>query len=185
MPAPQPSEGLLVIGGALGSMAAFNGELYDIRVWNTARTTAQISSFRYVTLTGDEPGLTALCNLSGMNPAQPGAPVNQVNQLLGTMGGRAAVVAAVLPQQPLPASVWTYPVSGESRRGRCCRRRGCCAPTTTPAVPAGRSCGRWSWRPGRSGRATTSAEKRADQRGDPRGGGHRRPDGLHRGPVAL
>ena len=117
MPALQPSEGLLVIGGALGSMAAFNGELYDIRVWNTARTTAQICSFRYVTLTGDEPGLTALCNLSGMNPAQPGAPVNQVNQLLGTMGGRAAVVAAVLPQQPLPTSVWTYPVSGESPAG--------------------------------------------------------------------
>jgi outer membrane protein assembly factor BamB len=117
MPALQPSEGLLVIGGALGSMAAFNGELYDIRVWNTARTTAQICSFRYVTLTGDEPGLTALCNRSSMNPAQPGAPVNQVNQLLGTMGGRAAVVAAVLPQQPLPASVWTYPVSGESPAG--------------------------------------------------------------------
>ena len=117
MPALQPSEGLLVIGGALGSMAAFNGELYDIRVWNAARTTAQISSFRYATLTGDEPGLTALCNLSGMNPALPGAPVNQVNQLQGTMGGNAAVVAAVLPQQPLPASVWTYPVSGESPAG--------------------------------------------------------------------
>ncbi len=117
LPAPQPSEGLLVIGGALGSMAAFNGELYDIRVWNTARTTVQISSFRYATLTGDEPGLTVLCNLSGMNPAQPGAPVNQVNQLQGTIGGNAAVVPAVLPQQPLPASVWTYPVSGESPAG--------------------------------------------------------------------
>ncbi len=117
MPALQPSDGLLVIGGALGSMAAFSGELYDIRVWNTARTTAQISSFRYVTLTGAEPGLTALCNLSGMNPAQPGAPANQVNQLPGTMGGNAAVVAAVLPQQPLPVSVWTYPVSGESPAG--------------------------------------------------------------------
>ena len=117
MPALQPSEGLLVIGGAIGSMAAFNGELYDIRVWNSARTTAQISSFRYATLTGDEPGLTALCNLSGMNPALPGAPVNQVNQLQGTMGGNAAAVAAVLPHQPLPASVWTYPVSGESPAG--------------------------------------------------------------------
>ena len=158
MPALQPSEGLLVIGGALGSMAAFNGELYDIRVWNTARTTAQISSFRYVTLTGDEPGLTALCNLSGMNPAQPGAPVNQVNQLLGTMGGRAAVVAAVLPQQPLPASVWTYPVSGESA-GPLLSPQGLLCTHNAPAVPAGRSCGRWSWRPGRSGGATTSGRR--------------------------
>ncbi len=117
MPSLQPSEGLLVIGSALGSMAAFSGELYDIRVWNTARTTAQISSFRYATLTGDEPGLTALCNLAGMNPAQPGAPVNRVNQLQGTMAGNAAVVAAVLPQQPLPVSLWTYPVPGESPAG--------------------------------------------------------------------
>ena len=43
MSALQPSEGLLVIGGALGSMAAFNGELYDIRVWNTAGTRGSAS----------------------------------------------------------------------------------------------------------------------------------------------
>ena len=60
MPAPQPSEGLLVIGGALGSMAAFNGELYDIRVWNAPAPRRRSAPFRYATLTGNEPGLTAL-----------------------------------------------------------------------------------------------------------------------------
>ena len=116
MPATEPSEGGLQIGAAAGSMAAFNGELYDIRVWSTARTPSEISSFRYVTLAGNEPGLQVLCNLGDVNPAQPEA-VNQVTGRAGGTSGNAAVVPAVLPQQPLPASVWTYPVSGESPAG--------------------------------------------------------------------
>ena len=71
MPASETSQGLFQIGAAAGTMPAFNGELYDVRVWNTARTPAQISSYRYVTLTGTEPGLQALFNLSGVNPALP------------------------------------------------------------------------------------------------------------------
>ena len=117
MPAQEPSEGLLQIGTAAGSMAAFNGELYDIRVWNTARTAAQISSYRYVTLTGTEPGLKVLCSRNGVNPALPATVVNQVTGVQGNTHGNAAVVPAVLPQQPLPASVWTYQTPGESPAG--------------------------------------------------------------------
>jgi outer membrane protein assembly factor BamB len=116
MPATEPSEGGLQIGAAGGSMASFNGELYDIRVWSTARTPSEISSYRYVTLAGNEPSLQVLCNLSDVNPAQPQA-VNQVTGRAGGTSGNAAVVPAVLPQQPLPASVWTYPVLGESPAG--------------------------------------------------------------------
>ena len=117
MPASETSQGLFQIGAAADTMPAFNGELYDVRVWNTARTAVQISSYRYVTLTGTEPGLQALFNLSGVNPALPVTLVNQVTNQHAGLGGNAAVVAAVLPQQPLPASVWTYPVSGESPAG--------------------------------------------------------------------
>jgi outer membrane protein assembly factor BamB len=117
MPAQEPSEGLLQIGTAAGSMTAFNGELYDIRVWNTARTAAQVSSYRYVTLTGTEPGLKVLCSRNGVNPALPATVVNQVTGVQGSTHGNAAVVPAVLPQQPLPASVWTYQTPGESPAG--------------------------------------------------------------------
>ena len=117
MPALQQSEGMFQIGAAAETMPAFDGELYDIRVWNTARTSAQISSYRYAALTGTEPGLTVLCNLSGVNPAQPPTVVNQVTNAQFRISGNAAVIPAVLPQQPLPASVWTYPVPGESPAG--------------------------------------------------------------------
>ena len=117
MPASETSQGLFQIGAAADTMPAFNGELYDVRVWNTARTPAQISSYRYVTLTGTEPGLRALFNLSGVNPALPVTLVNQVTNQHAVLAGNAAVVPAVLPQQPLPASVWTYPIPGESPAG--------------------------------------------------------------------
>ena len=117
MPASETSQGLFQIGAAADTMRAFNGELYDIRVWDTARTAAQVSSYRYVTLTGTEPGLKALFNLSGVNPALPVTLVNQVTNQHAGLIGNAAVVPAVLPQQPLPASVWTYPVPGESPAG--------------------------------------------------------------------
>ena len=124
----QPSEGLLVIGGALGSMAAFNGELYDIRVWDTPHTTAQISSFRYVTLTGDEPSLTALCNLSGMNPAQPRcrSTGEQLRPRWGPRrGGGGAATAAVAGQcLDLPG----FPrVAGRAAAVAA----GCCSPNAT------------------------------------------------------
>ena len=117
LPASQQSEGMFQIGAATETMDAFNGDLYDIRVWNTARTAAQISSYRYVALTGTEPGLKILCNLSGVNPALSTAVTDQVTKKQFGMAGDAAVVPAVLPQQPLPASVWTYPIPGESPAG--------------------------------------------------------------------
>ena len=67
--------------------------------------------------TGTEPGLQALFNLSGVNPALPVTLVNQVTNQHAGLAGNAAVIPTVLPQQPLPASVWTYQTPGESPAG--------------------------------------------------------------------
>ena len=46
----------------------FDGDLYDVRVWKCARTASEISSFRYATLQGNEPGLVALSGCEQVNP---------------------------------------------------------------------------------------------------------------------
>ena len=53
-----------MIGNNIAALphSPFDGELYDVRVWNCARTASEISSFRYATLQGNEPGLVALCS---------------------------------------------------------------------------------------------------------------------------
>jgi outer membrane protein assembly factor BamB len=89
---------------------AFSGELYDLRVWGTARTTAQVSGYRYVPLTGSEPGLKTLVGFSGttvVNLAESSAEP-------GTYGSVSVVIPDQLPQQALPTNVWTFPTPGES-----------------------------------------------------------------------
>ena len=75
------------------------------------------------------------------------------------MGGNAAVVPAVLPQQPLPASVWTYPAPGESPAGPLLSPQGLLCTDNDAGGTAGAFLGRWSWRPGRSDGATTSGRR--------------------------
>src|SRR4029077_17377100 len=53
-----PTGTALLIGG--GPDGTFDGELDDVRVWNCARTASEVSSFRFATLQGNEPGLVAL-----------------------------------------------------------------------------------------------------------------------------
>jgi outer membrane protein assembly factor BamB len=100
------------------SQAAFNGELHQIRIWNTARTTAQISGFRYVPLSGPETGLALLAGFEGSDPASPAAqhPVNLATSggPISVNGNAAAAIPTQLPQQPLPTNVWTFPTPGES-----------------------------------------------------------------------
>jgi outer membrane protein assembly factor BamB len=99
------------------SQAAFNGELHQIRIWNTARTTAQISGFRYVPLSGPETGLALLAGFEGSDPASPAAqhPVNLATSggPISVNGNAAAAIPTQLPQQPLPTNVWTFPTPGE------------------------------------------------------------------------
>ena len=67
----------LQIGSAVGSTHAFNGLIYDVRVWNVPRQATEIQSLMYATLNGGEPGLVALCNFAGCDPAQPATMILQ------------------------------------------------------------------------------------------------------------
>lgn len=117
--AGQPAGTTLVIGNDIG-INPFDGELYDVRAWNTARTASEISSFRYATLQGSEPGLAVLCNLAYVDPYFPQlmTPINQVTHNPGQISGQARLVP--VPQAPLPQApspVWTYELAGEAPVG--------------------------------------------------------------------
>jgi hypothetical protein len=47
------------IGRSLRTMAHFDGLIDEVRIWNVARTPAQIAQTMYVRVDGDEPGLVA------------------------------------------------------------------------------------------------------------------------------
>jgi outer membrane protein assembly factor BamB len=108
-------------GAVPGQTGAFNGELHQIRVWGAARTTAQVSAFRYVPLAGPESDLRVLIGFAGSNPANPGTQ-HMVNLAasdgpVAPQGNPAPVIPVQLPRQPLPTNVWTYPTQGESPVG--------------------------------------------------------------------
>jgi hypothetical protein len=111
---PQASGAGIQIGAAIGDTNAFNGLVYDVRVWNEARMPSEIQSFMYATLTGQESGLVALTNFSYCDANDPSTliPINQVNGYRGFNVGNANVTQTALPQQPMPINVWTYPISG-------------------------------------------------------------------------
>ena len=111
-----PTGTALLIGG--GPDGAFDGELDDVRVWNCARTASEVSSFRYATLQGNEPGLMALSRCEQGYPLPVSYVVNQVNHQPAQVSGRVGVVP--VPQAPLPQApspVWTYPLAGEAPVG--------------------------------------------------------------------
>ena len=105
---------VLQMGSAVYGTDPFNGLIYDVRVWNVPRSVSEIQGYMYATLTGTEPGLVALCNFVGCDPAQPSTmiPVNRVGGVIGASRGNAQVVQAVVPQPDAPTSVWTFPTSG-------------------------------------------------------------------------
>ncbi len=50
--------------GSKGPTDEFNGEMNEVRIWNTARTAAQIANNKDICLTGSETGLTAYYNFN-------------------------------------------------------------------------------------------------------------------------
>ena len=85
VPDPLSTGTALLIGNNSAALphSPFDGELYDVRVWKCARTASEVSSFRYATLQGSEPGLVAL---SGYRQATPLPIPSVVN--LATTGSR-------------------------------------------------------------------------------------------------
>ena len=121
VPDPLSTGTALVIGNNSAALphSPFDGELYDVRVWTCARTASEVSSFRYATLQGSEPGLVALSGYrQATTPLSMPSVVNLANGEPGTATGTAAVVP--VPQAPLPQApspVWTYELAGEAPVG--------------------------------------------------------------------
>ncbi len=121
VPDPLLTGTALVIGNNSAALphSPFDGELYDVRVWTCARTASEVSSFRYATLQGSEPGLVALSGYrQATTPVSIPSVVNLANGEPGTATGTAAVVP--VPQAPLPQApspVWTYELAGEAPVG--------------------------------------------------------------------
>ena len=113
VPNTQISGGDLQVGAAIGSSQAFNGRITDVRVWRVARSLSDIQGNMYMTFAGTEPGLVGLNNLSTYSPSNT-AITNMVNGYVGFLAGNVKVVPVVGPQaqQPVPQSVWTYPIPG-------------------------------------------------------------------------
>ncbi len=59
---PNTPAGLTTIGGNIAGGTNFDGQADEVRVWNVARTQAQIKQCMNTTLAGNEPGLAAYYN---------------------------------------------------------------------------------------------------------------------------
>lgn len=109
-----PAGDTMTVGGQQGADGPFKGQISDVRGWAAARTAAEVSSFRYVPLTGQEPGLIFLCTLSASDPADPATWLfpNQVPPYgNGLVQGAVSTVAVDPPSQPLPTQLWQYPLT--------------------------------------------------------------------------
>ncbi|MFO0972020.1 MAG: LamG-like jellyroll fold domain-containing protein [Phycisphaerae bacterium] len=82
----------LFIGNSLlGSGDDFDGRIDELRIWNVARTQAQINTDRVRRLVGNEPGLVGYWRFdAGSGQVVADATANGVN---GTLGGSSAVEA--------------------------------------------------------------------------------------------
>jgi outer membrane protein assembly factor BamB len=117
IPEPPASLGMFAYVGSVAGAPAFSGQLHQARIWDAARTTAQISGFRYVWLTGPESDLAVLIGFYGSGSADPAdqriVNLAQSDDALPRQGNPAVLIPVQLPQQPLPTNVWTFPTPGE------------------------------------------------------------------------
>lgn len=117
--APLQSGTSLLLGVDTSGAQALTGLMTQVRVWNTVRSLADIQGFRFVALTGAQPGLVALATLAGADPARPATlvPTNAVTGAVGALTGAASVVAAAAPAAPPAGDVWTVPTPGIAPSG--------------------------------------------------------------------
>ena len=72
--------------GAYTSLVTFNGSMDDVRIWNVARTQAQLNGYRVCELQGNEPGLIAYYNF---NQGTGGVSNTAVTSLINSVSGGA------------------------------------------------------------------------------------------------
>ena len=91
-------------GASLGSGAAFNGLMDEIRIWNTARSASQIQTNRNRRLVGNESGLVAYYRLDEGSGLTAGDATT--NGFTGTLSNGVAWVSSTIPIAP-PGAVLT------------------------------------------------------------------------------
>jgi signal transduction histidine kinase/CheY-like chemotaxis protein/ligand-binding sensor domain-containing protein/protocatechuate 3,4-dioxygenase beta subunit len=79
----------------------FEGQMDEVRVWDHARTPAQIRTNMFATLTGREPGLVGYWNFD--DPAQPGRELS-AGAHHGTFHGGATILEGERPDRPVTAA---------------------------------------------------------------------------------
>lgn len=89
-------DSVLRIGGRTKFRSFFQGQLDEIRIWNIARTSQEIQSTMYTTLTGTEEGLVAYWNFDDSSAADKTAYNNH-----GSLVGDARIIQAAIPS-PIP-----------------------------------------------------------------------------------
>ncbi|MFZ4548410.1 MAG: LamG-like jellyroll fold domain-containing protein, partial [Bacteroidales bacterium] len=96
----------------------FNGEIDEVRIWNVARTEAQIREFMYQTLTGDKTGLVGYWQLNEESGTQAPEPVNGNTGTLTNMDNADWVTStAPLPFLSIADGNWSNPATWNVGQG--------------------------------------------------------------------
>ena len=85
-------DSVLRIGGRTKFRSFFQGQLDEIRIWNIVRTSQEIQSTMYTTLTGTEEGLVAYWNFDDGSAADKTVYNNH-----GSLVGDALIIQAAIP----------------------------------------------------------------------------------------
>ena len=127
----------------------YNGQMDEIRIWNVARTPAQIQTWMNLSLPEDAPGLVAYWPFND-TPGSPTAADATSNNHVATLYNGAAIVGnATSPVNPAVQCVFQTDgtagalVNGEAVHVRVLPKGGSCAEVTAVA-PAGYSFAGWS-----------------------------------------
>ena len=112
--------------GAYASVVPFNGSMDDVRIWNVARTQAQIAASKNCELQGNEPGLIAYYNFNqGTGSVSNTGVTSLINSVFGGangtlqnftlagassnwLAGSPVISGVVIPSAPTVTSPVTY-----------------------------------------------------------------------------
>jgi len=106
MPTGQPTGSPLQIGAGFGDATGFTGQVFDLRMWHTARTAAQVQGLMYAAVDGTLPPQLSQLQQQGLLAATTfdptrNAPVDLVS------GGTGDLHGCTIVQAPLPRPGYT------------------------------------------------------------------------------
>jgi hypothetical protein len=118
-PTIQANDNPLRIGvDFLASPRYFNGEIDEVRIWNVARTEAQIREFMYQALTGDKTGLVGYWQLNEESGTQAPELIKGNTGTLTNMDNADWVTStAPLPFISITDGNWTNPATWDAGQG--------------------------------------------------------------------